>query len=174
MGRYGLWSALRGVHLAGTVCPGDGGRPPGMRWRRSNGAHGFWADARSHPFGPGTGHRGLGVSACVGPIAGLYERQSSPKVGNVCLQALDRGIGAVDRDPQESTDWPAGLVAQRRCRRGRKLSSQRRHPDRPVAAPWPPGCQSRTPLDHGGLATAPPAQDSPVSMKRSQSTGWPA
>ena len=58
MGRYGLWSALRGVHLAGTVCPGDGGRPPGMRWRRSNGAHGFWADPRSHPFGPGTGHRG--------------------------------------------------------------------------------------------------------------------
>ena len=58
MGRYGLCSALRGVHLAGTVCPGDGGRPPGMRWRRSNGAHGFWADPRSHPFGPGTGHRG--------------------------------------------------------------------------------------------------------------------
>ncbi len=47
-----------GVHLAGTVCPGYEGRPPGMRWRRSNGAHGFWADPRSHPFGPGTGHRG--------------------------------------------------------------------------------------------------------------------
>ena len=72
----------------------------------------------------------------VGPIASLNQGRPAPSVTYVSLERLDSGVLAIDRDPQETANRPAGLVSQGVDSLGAQLPGQVRNGNRSVAPPW--------------------------------------